>query len=87
MVIVVPAKVQPKLTYKRNGDALTVSNTGNSYARLHDARQCNAQGKDCQNFNLGPVYVGMTKTFKLPYNAPVTFKMYDATSVKPVKIS
>lgn len=87
MVVVVPNNAQPKLTYQRDGKALTVTNTGNSYARLHFARQCNAQGKDCKDFNLGPVYVGQKKTFSLPYNAPVEFKMFDAKGVKPVKVS
>ena len=54
--------------------------------RLHDAKQCNAQGKECKDFNIGPVYVGHTKVVKLPYNTSVTFKEQTATGVSPVTI-
>lgn len=77
--VALPANPMPKVSLVRQGQQVTVTNSGNSYASLRDGQICNAQGSSCQalpnNLTYKVLYSGNTWAFTAPSAGVVRFTM------------
>jgi P pilus assembly chaperone PapD len=77
LVLVHPAQPVENLVIKRDINSIRFDNQGNSYALVSNVRQCDKDGKNCQD-DLGSkrLYAGNKMMISLPYTGtPVTFKL------------
>ena len=82
LIIARPKDAKSTLKGQRSGKTLTVKNTGNSNAVLHEGEQCNASGGDCKKVTGKRLWPGDTWETELPYTTKVAFKILgpDGTS-------
>jgi P pilus assembly chaperone PapD len=77
LALVHPAQPTENLSIKREPNSISFHNQGNTYALISNVRQCDQEGKNCQD-DLGSkrLYVGNEMVIPLPYaNTPVTYKL------------
>jgi P pilus assembly chaperone PapD len=77
LALIHPAQPTENLKIKRDPNSISFYNQGNTYALISNVRQCDKEGKDCQD-DLGSkrLYVGNKMTIPLPYtDTPVTYKL------------
>lgn len=77
--VALPVNPAPKVSLVRQGQTITVTNSGNSYASLRNGQICNAQGSSCQALpsatSYKVLYAGNTWTFTAPSAGVVQFTM------------
>jgi len=85
LVILRPYEMKPKFSISRNGNALTLTNTGNTNIVLQNGKQC----KSAAECTMPPTirsYAGQTATEQLPFNGPVDYSIWDGQAVVDRKI-
>ena len=60
---------------QREGNSLTVKNTGNTNIMLEGLEQCDAASGDCRKLPLKRLWPGQSKDIELPFAAPANFKI------------
>lgn len=67
-VVVLPADPKPVVSAVRNGNSVTIKNTGNSYISLRNGQLCNTSGENCKPLpdgqNYHALFAGNTWTFQ-----------------------
>jgi P pilus assembly chaperone PapD len=79
LVIQRPPAPRADLTGAREGDAITITNRGNSNAELFQGKQCDAAGKACEPLDSHRIYAGASTTVKVKpgFKASYTVKVRD----------
>jgi fimbrial chaperone protein len=85
LVFARPENAQAKLVGRRKGTVLTVKNTGNSNAVLHEGEQCDAAGKACKKITGKRLWPGQEWETTLPYDTEVTFKILGPNDVENIR--
>lgn len=67
LVIVRPKAPVIDIKAVRKGNALTLTNSGNTNANLQSGQQCDATGGNCKELNVSRIYAGQQWTTTLPY--------------------
>jgi P pilus assembly chaperone PapD len=75
LVLVRPAQFTGDVTAERKGQALILTNAGNTARELFDGNQCDVSGKNCQSLGTKRLYPGATWQQALPFDTPVTYKV------------
>lgn len=71
-----PIVAQSNYEYKRKGNNLTFTNSGNTNYLLFDGEQCNPVDlNECERIPDHRVYAGNTWTVDLPFDAPVRYTL------------
>lgn len=73
LVLVRPTNPRPALAGERQGNQLTVRNTGNVSVELVDGKQCDSTGRACAAIDGGRIYAGAEKLFKINPLRPVQY--------------
>ena len=84
LVFARPEEPSTDLVGGRDGQTLTLTNTGNSNVVLFDGQQC-AAAEDCQRITAKRLWPGMEWTTELPGEGPVTFKLRDTGEERTVE--
>jgi P pilus assembly chaperone PapD len=74
LVIARPKDAKANLIATRDGNMLSVKNTGNSNALLRDGLQCDEAGLACEKITGKRLWPGGEWQTELPFNTEVTFK-------------
>lgn len=77
LALIHPAQPTENLIIKRDPNSISFHNQGNTYALISNVRQCDKEGKNCQD-DLGSkrLYVGNKMMIPVPYtDTPVTYKL------------
>ena len=77
LALIHPAQPTENLIIKRDPNSISFHNQGNAYALISNVRQCDKEGKNCQD-DLGSkrLYVGNKMMILVPYtDTPVTYKL------------
>lgn len=80
LVIVRPLKLVNSYTLTRNGRQLNITNNGNSNLLLEVGKQCPRNTNEesaCKPTPSVRVYAGRNATAELPFDAPVTYRVWD----------
>ena len=85
LVIVRPEILEDKITYKREGQTLSITNEGNTSQEFFEGRQCDAVGKVCAELPAKRLYAGATWTQELPLQSKATYKTAIAEVVKQME--
>lgn len=75
LVVLRPAAIAPAVAARRAGQALTLTNTGNTNVELYDGKQCAADGPDCRALPARRLYPGQAWTQTLPGAGPARYRM------------
>lgn len=73
LVLVRPTTPELALRGERQGNKLTIQNTGNVSVELVEGKQCDAAGQNCSSVDGGRIYSGATKTFTINPSRPVKY--------------
>lgn len=85
LVIVRPKEPKIELTAERKGNALTITNKGNTNAYLQAGEQCNATGGDCKEVQGERIYAGQSWTVTLPHlDGKAKFTVWDGKKSEQV---
>ncbi len=71
LVMVRPDNFEPDVTIKRSGQALSMTNSGNTNLLVRSVRQCRAPGEECVEVGANRLYAGESWSLDLPMNTPV----------------
>jgi P pilus assembly chaperone PapD len=74
LVLVRPAQFTGDVAGERKGQALLLTNSGNTAQELFDGKQCDTSGKDCRSLPAKRLYPGAKWQQALPFDTPVTYK-------------
>lgn len=90
LVIVRPATITPDFSITRAGREVTVMNRGNSNILIEPGRQCPSgvsEQEQCKSTSAMRVYAGTSTKMELPFDAPVTYHLWDGrkNSAREVK--
>jgi Mat/Ecp fimbriae periplasmic chaperone len=82
LVIVRPKDAKVELVGERKGNALTLTNKGNTNALLQAGQQCDALGNKCKDINVTRIYAGRSWTVTLPYeDGPAKYRVWDGSTL------
>jgi len=82
LIIVRPKNPKIDITGERKGNALTLTNNGNTNASFQEGQQCDALGSNCKNLNVTRIYAGDSWTVTLPYqNGAAKFRVWDGVKM------
>jgi P pilus assembly chaperone PapD len=82
LVIVRPAGAKVDLVGERKGNALTLTNKGNTNANLQGGQQCDDIGNNCKDLNVTRIYAGQSWTITLPYmSGAAKFRVWDGATL------
>jgi P pilus assembly chaperone PapD len=85
LVFVAPKRIDVRLDGRRDGNRLTLRNTGNVNLMLANGRQCTMiNGSDCIDVPGRRLYPGNTAVIELPNANPVTFEV-DANGQRQIR--
>jgi P pilus assembly chaperone PapD len=86
LVIVRPKGAKIDLSGERKGNALTLTNKGNTNASVQAAQQCDALGNNCKDINVSRIYAGQSTTVTLPYlNGEAKLRVWDGSNTADMK--
>ena len=88
LALIHPAQPTENLIIKRDPNSISFHNQGNIYALISNVRQCDKEGKNCQD-DLGSkrLYVGNKINISLPYtDTPVTYKLTNFKGSREVTV-
>ena len=88
LALIHPAQPVENLVTQRNANSIQFDNQGNSYALIANVRQCDSEGKNCQD-DLGSkrLYAGNKMVIALPYaDTPVSYKLTNFKGSREVTI-
>lgn len=77
LALIHPEQPTENLTIKRDPNSISFYNQGNTYALISNVRQCDKEGKNCQD-DLGSkrLYAGNKMMISIPYpDTPVSYKV------------
>ncbi len=78
LVLAQPVSPEPKLTAKRDGKLLKLSNQGHTNIHLLQGKQCpphSTKTEDCKSLRTGRLYPGNEWTISLPQDGPVQYQL------------
>lgn len=83
LVIVRPKNAKIDLVANRKGNALTLTNNGNTNAYIQSGTQCDATGGDCKEINIARIYAGQSWTTTLPHlDGVVKLQVWDGVKAQ-----
>ena len=74
LVLVRPERFSGSITGKRDGNTLTLTNTGNTAQELFEGKQCDTSGKDCRALPAKRLYAGASWEQTVPFATAVEYK-------------
>jgi P pilus assembly chaperone PapD len=85
LVLVRPARLEPRVSGTRSGKLLTLRNSGNVSVELVDGEACDRSGQRCEPVEGGRLYAGAEKVISTSPAEQVTYKIKARGILKPVR--